>query len=129
MLQSPFHHYTELEDLKIKLDELGWSYTVFTIPEHDPFDFNRKKQIEVELKNQIEEAEVILTLARTTIGNSFWVINELKYAKISNKFTVGIIPSEYKKPIPLFIEKACDEYTNFEINSIVQTLDSVYKTY
>lgn len=126
-ISHQFHHYKEIDELKIKLKELGWNISIFSIPEHDSFDLNRKKQIEVELKNLIENSEVILTLARTTIDNSFWVVNELKYAKNSNKIIIGIIPSEYKKPIPLFIEKACNDYSEFEINNIIQTLKNNYK--
>jgi hypothetical protein len=127
-ISEQFNYFDDLYKLKAKFDEYGWKYYNLIIPEHDQFDYDRKKQIEDELKKTIENCDIILFLARTSKNNSFWLAKEIEFCLEFYKKSIGIIPIDYNiKLIPLFIIKITnDDIINYNLDDIcfkIKTFD------
>jgi hypothetical protein len=116
------------ERLKIKLDTLGYSYHIYNIPQHDPYDYYGKRKIEQDLENQLQEYDVLLVFAKLTFGNAFWAVKEVEYALKSNKMIIGTIPTDYDKHPPLFIQTASDFLFPFDDEAIIKTLENYSKS-
>lgn len=125
-ISHQFKYCEEYELLIKKFKELNWEYCTYLIPEHDSFDYNRKKAIEIELMNHIQTCNIFLILARTTIGDSFWLIKEIEFNNSNNNIIIGIIPNDYEKRTPIHIEKAVNHgYVNFNIDKIYNLLKNI----
>lgn len=118
-----FRYYKEFDLLVNKFKELNWNFCSYEVPEYDPFDIKHKKEIELELKELIESCNIFLILAHNTIGNSFWLVKEIEYNVKNNHYTIGVIPNEYTKKTPLFIEKIVNQdFVNFNVEEICDAI-------
>jgi hypothetical protein len=116
------------EFLKLKLDTLGYSYYIYTMPQIDPYDYYGKKKVEQDLENQLKEYDVLLVFAKLTFGNAYWAVKEVEYALKSNIMIIGTIPTDYDKHPPLFIQKASNFLFPFDVEAIIKTLETYSKS-
>ena len=106
------HRWASSDDyynLVSKFDFYGFGHLDYSVPQHDPFDVNRKNQIKVALQEQVRQCNYFLIFANMSIGNSQWCAYEVEVAKAYNKPILSVRPHGYTGNVPLFIQQADTE--------------------
>lgn len=127
-ISHQWRYNQEYYSLKEKLANLGWPHLDYSVPEHDPFDLNKKKQIEAALKLQVAQSNFFIVFTRMAAVNSYWVQKEVEFAVYYNKFVLGVTPWGYSGNVPRFIQDACNlrgDIVGFNTPSIVNKIESV----
>lgn len=125
-ISHQFKYCKEFDLLINKFKELNWDYCCYEIPEYDPYDIKHKKEIELELKELIETCSIFMILAHNTIGNSYWLVKEIEYNVKNNHYIIGVIPNEYTKKTPLFLEKIVNQgIVNFSIEEVCSLINNL----
>jgi MTH538 TIR-like domain (DUF1863) len=92
-------------DLVNLLNRKLLKYYDYSVPEHDPFDLYRVRQIEAQLKEQVRQCNFFIVSARMASINSRWIEKEVRYANEYGKYILSVIPTGYYGNIPLFIQE------------------------
>ncbi len=124
-ISHQWRYSTEYYSLKSKFQDLEWTHLDYSVPEHDPFDLNRKKQIENALKEQVRQSNFFIVFARMATINSNWVQKEIEFAQEYGKYILGVKPWNYQGNIPLFLQNACDEIVGFNTPAIIKKIELV----
>ena len=124
-ISHQWRYSTEYYSLKSKFQELDWTHLDYSVPIHDPFDLNRKKQIENALKEQVRQSNFFIVFARMATINSNWVQKEIEFAQEYGKYILGVKPWNYQGNIPLFLQNACDEIVGFNTPAIIKKIELV----
>ena len=117
---------TEYHSLKDKFDALHWKHYDYSVPSHDSFDLNKKKEIANALEEQIRQCNFFIVFARMATINSQWVEKEVEFAIKYNKYILGVKPWNYAGNIPIFIQDACNsngQIVGFNAPSITQIIN------
>lgn len=99
-------NYTSLTS---KLKSYGLKYYDYSVPEIDPFDLKKKKEIKEALKEQIRQCNYFIVFANMAMNNSEWVKYEIEVATGYNKPILSIKPHGYNGNVPEFIQTADTE--------------------
>lgn len=100
------HDYDKLVE---KLNDYGFTYLDYSVPEHDPLDVNKVNEIEDALREQVRQSNYVIVFANMAIGNSIWCQHELNVAAEYNKPVLSVKPWGYSGNIPKFIQAADTE--------------------
>lgn len=103
------HRWTHNDDyynLSAKLRERGFYHYDYSVPEHDPLDATKRRQIEAALKEQVRQCNFFIVIARMASGNSHWIEKEIEYAISYGKPIMAVIPADYYGNIPIMIQNA-----------------------
>ncbi len=126
-ISHQWRYDTEYHSLKSKLDALGWKHLDYSVPEHDPFDLDKTKQIEAALKEQVRQCNFFIVFARMAAVNSYWVQKEVEFALLYGKYILGVRPWNYQGNIPSFIQNACEsngQIVGFNVPSIIKIIEN-----
>ncbi len=126
-ISHQWRYSDEYFSLKNKFDQLGWEHLDYSVPYHDAFDLNRKKQIQEALKEQVRQCNFFIVFARLASGNSEWIEKELQFAQYYNKYILGVKPWNYQGNIPLIIQDSCNDIVGFNVPSIIKRIEDVLK--
>jgi len=127
-ISHQWRYNDEYYDLKEKFDNLGWAHLDYSVPIHDAFDLNRKKEIAAALKEQVRQCNFFIVFARMATINSEWVQKEVEYALEFNRYILGVKPWNYQGNIPLFIQSACNsngQIVGFNTPPIIKIIEDV----
>jgi hypothetical protein len=129
-ISHQWRYDNEYNQLKTKMDELGWEHLDYSVPSHDSFDLAKKRQIAAALKEQIRQSNFFIVFARMSASNSEWIEKEIEYALEYNKYILGVKPWGYQGNIPLFIQNACKkngQIVGFNTPSIIKIIENTLK--
>lgn len=129
-ISHQWRYSDEYYSLKTKLDQLGWAHLDYSVPSHDSFDLNKKKEISEALKKQVAQCNFFIVFARMATVNSEWVQKEVEFALEYNKYILGVKPWNYQGNIPVFIQNACNsngQIVGFNTPSIIKIIEDVLK--
>lgn len=116
----------EYNSLVSKFDKYGLKYLNYSIPEHDPLDVKRVREIEAALKEQVRQCNYFLIFSNMAINNSRWCKFEVDAAVEYTKPILSIRPHGYTGDVPLFIQKADNQNgpIGFNAPSIIRKICS-----
>lgn len=89
-----------------KLAEYGFPYHDFSVPEHDPLNASRVREIERLLAEQVARSNYFIIFARMASGNSRWCEHEVLTAIGYQRPILAVRPHGYQGNIPTFISSA-----------------------
>jgi len=127
-ISHQWRYNEEYYSLKTKFDNLGWAHLDYSVPIHDSFDLEKKKQITAALKEQVRQCNFFIVFARMATINSEWVQKEVEFALEYDKYILGVKPWNYQGNIPLFIQNACEtngQIVGFNAPSIIKIIETV----
>jgi hypothetical protein len=99
----------DYDNLVSKFKQYGFSYRDYSVPQNDPLDVNRIKEIKAALREQIRQSNYFMIFANMATGNSFWCKYEIEVAEEYNKPILSIKPHGYTGNVPTFIQEADTE--------------------
>ncbi|MDN5105040.1 TIR domain-containing protein [Aliarcobacter butzleri] len=113
--------YTSLTS---KLKSYCLKYYDYSVPEIDPFDLKKQKEIKEALKEQIRQCNYFIVFANMAMNNSEWVEYEIEVATYYNKPILSIKPHGYSGNVPKFIQTADTEEgpVGFNTPSIIKKI-------
>lgn len=117
----------EFRALREKMDQLDWYHNDYLLPAHNPYDLKRMREIEVVLKQQIQQCNLFIVFARMAAVNSEWVEREVQCARECGTYILGVKPFGYIGNIPHFIQEACAEYgeiVGFSTPEIIRRIEA-----
>lgn len=126
-ISHQWRYSDEYFSLKNKFDQLRWEHLDYSVPYHDAFDLNRKKQIQEALKEQVRQCNFFIVFARLASGNSEWIEKELQFAQYYGKYILGVKPWNYEGNIPLIIQDSCNDIVGFNVPSIIKRIEDILK--
>lgn len=88
-----------------KLDKYGLVHLNYSVPQHNPLDVNRKKQIKAALKEQVRQCNYFIIIAQMA-SYSEWCQYEVQAAVEYNKPILAVKPFNYTGNVPTFISNA-----------------------
>lgn len=97
--QNDYHNLVE------KLNKYGLPHHNYSVPEHNPLDVNRKKQIMAALREQVRQCNYFIIFARLA-SYSEWCQFEVQAATDFGKPILAVKPFGYAGQIPTFISGA-----------------------
>ena len=104
------------------LDEApNFSYTNYSVPEHDPVDAGNNKKLREKLCQQIRPVRVVIILGGMYVAYSDWIQFEIDFARHLNKPILGIRPWGAAK-MPQAIQDAADKIVGWNTPAIVRTI-------
>lgn len=127
-LSHRWAHQEEHNKLIIKLDEYGFGYHSYSVPEYDPLDISRKDQIKSSLDEEIRRCNFFIIFAETG-SDSEWCRYELKVAKELGKPILAVKPWGYQGNIPTFISESDNQGgpVGFNIPPLIRIICSQLK--
>lgn len=117
------NQYYDLVDL-LK-DHSNFKFRNYSVPEHDPIDFNTKRELYNQLDEQIRQSGIVLLIAGKYIKYREWIKEEIKIAKKYNKPIIAIRPWG-ADIMPNEAEKEADIVVNWQASSVVNAIRSYY---
>lgn len=102
---------------KFKSENL--EYLDYSVPEHNPFDYNEINRLQASLDEQIRQCNIFLIFVNQASANSFWVTKELDIAKKYNKPIIGVKPWNYQGGIPIIFQEIIGEIVGFNAPAII----------
>lgn len=109
--------------LVTKLNNINWHHYDYSVPQHDPFDANRTRQIESLLQEQVRQSNFFIVFAQMAMNNSYWVQKEVQFAQYYGKYILGVKPWNYQGNIPKFLQDACNDIIGFNIPPIIRRIE------
>lgn len=88
-----------------KFDQYGFTHHDYSVPQHDPLDVNRRKQIAAGLHEQVRQCNFFIIFARMA-SDSVWCRHEVRTASSFRKPILAVRPYGYVGGIPMFIQEA-----------------------
>jgi hypothetical protein len=95
-------------DLVEALNRKNWHFYDYSVPQHDPLDATKVRQIEAQLKEQVRQCNFFIVSARMASANSRWIQKEVEYAQAYGKYILAVTPVGYNGQIPVFIQNAAN---------------------
>lgn len=99
----------DYEKLTNKFKTYNFKYLDYSVPEHDPLDANRIKEIKDGLREQVKQCNYLIIFANMAMANSSWCKYEIEVAQEFNKPILSVKPHGYTGNIPVFIQDADNE--------------------
>lgn len=93
----------------------------YSVPEHDPIDFNTASQLQKQIEEQIRQSSVVLLIAGKYIKYRKWMKEEIRIAKKYNKSIIAIRPWG-ADILPCEAEAQADVVVNWQASSIVEAI-------
>jgi hypothetical protein len=121
-ISHQWRYNAEYYSLKDKFNELGWYHLDYSVPEHNPLDLNKVKEIEMALKEQIRQCNFFIVFSRIASIYSEWVVKEVNYAVEYDKHRLGVRPHSYRGNDPLFISQSC-KIVKFNTPAIIRKIE------
>ncbi|CAK0779003.1 Thoeris protein ThsB TIR-like domain-containing protein [uncultured Gammaproteobacteria bacterium] len=106
MISHRWAYQDDYLSLTKKLKEYGLDYLDYSVPEHDPLDAKRVKEIEAALNEQVRQCNYFLVFAQMAMDNSRWCKFEVQTAVSYSKPILSVRPYGYTGNIPVFIQNA-----------------------
>ena len=107
-------------------DATNFSYSNYSVPEHDPVDDDNKTKLEEELRQQIRPVEVVVILGGMYVAYSDWIQFEIDYATALSKPILGIKPWG-AQVMPKAVQGAADEIVGWNTSTIVSAIRRLAK--
>jgi hypothetical protein len=98
-----------------------FSYSNYSVPEHDPFERMTPGKLEEKLKDQMVFVDIALFLCGMYANHSDWIQYELDHASSKGIPIVGIIPWGQERT-PKAVQDAAVEMVGWNTNSIVDAV-------
>lgn len=108
--QEDYHSLVE------KLELYGLAHHDYSVPQHDPLNVNRKRQIAAALQEQVRQCNYFIIFARLA-SDSEWCRHEVKVASFYERPILSVRPWNYQGGIPLFIQNADNQGGPFGFNA------------
>lgn len=104
------------------LDKYAYfKYRNYSVPEHDPIEFDTTSELYKQLDEQIRQASVVLLIAGKYVKYRKWIQEEIKIAKKYNKPIIAIRPWG-ANIMPSEAETKADVIVNWQASSIVDAI-------
>lgn len=109
-----------------RLEELLKEYSYFnfrnySVPEHDPLDFNSVRELVQKLDEQIRESSIVLVIGGMYCNYRKWIKKEIEIAKKYNKPILLIEPYGCNR-IPNDVEINANKIVRWNTKSIVEAI-------
>ena len=109
-----------------RLEELLKEYSYFnfrnySVPEHDPLDFNSVRELVQKLDEQIRESSIVLVIEGMYCNYRKWIKKEIEIAKKYNKPILLIEPYGSNR-IPNDVEINANKIVKWNTKSIVEAI-------
>ena len=109
-----------------RLEELLKEYNYFnlrnySVPEHDPLDFNSVRELVQKLDEQIRESSIVLVIGGMYCNYRKWIRKEIEIAKKYNKPILLIEPYGSNR-IPNDVEINANKIVKWSTKSIVEAI-------
>ncbi len=119
-------HAWRYNDEYYRLEELLREYSYFnfrnySVPEHDPIDFESVKELVMKLDEQIRQSSVVLVIGGMYCKYRKWIKKEIEIAKKYNKPIILIEPYGSKK-IPSIVENNANKVVKWNTKSIIEAI-------
>lgn len=105
----------------------GYNYFKFrnySVPEHDPLDFNTTSQLRNQLEEQVRQSSVVLLIGGMYVKTRPWIKEEIKFAKKYNKPIVVVRPWGAER-MPTEAEINATKIVGWNASSIVTAIREV----
>ncbi len=102
-----------------------FNFRNYSVPEHDPIDFESTNELYNQIDEQIRQSGVVLIIAGKYIKYRKWIKEEIKIAKKYNKPIIAIRPWG-ADILPSEVEKIADSIVNWQASSIVDAIRLYY---
>lgn len=102
-------HNDDYVNLTTKFRQYGFSFSDYSVPQHDPLDVEGIKKTKAALKEQVRQCNYFLIFANMATGNSDWCRFEVEVATEYNKPILSVKPHGYAGNVPIFIQNADTE--------------------
>jgi hypothetical protein len=101
--QQEYHNFTK------KLSAYGFTYMDYSVPQHDPLDVNKTREIKRALAEQVRQCNYFLIFANMAMAHSDWCKHEVETATHYGKPVLSVRPHGYTGNIPIYIQNADTE--------------------
>jgi len=98
-----------------------FNYRNYSVPEHDPIEFDTTSKLYKQLDEQIRQSSVVLLIAGKFIKYRKWIKAEIKIAQKYNKPIIAIRPWG-ADILPTEAETQADTIVNWQASSIVTAI-------
>ncbi len=98
-----------------------FSWTNYSVPEHDPKDAENKEKLVQALYNQIKPTHAVIILSGMYVPHSYWIQKEIEIAQELKKPIIGVTPWGHQKT-PKAVQDAADEMVGWSTNSVVGSI-------
>lgn len=113
------NEYYRLEEL---LKEYNYfNFRNYSVPEHDPLDFNSVRELVQKLDEQIRESSIVLVIGGMYCNYRKWIKKEIEIAKKYNKPILLIEPYGSNR-IPNDVEINANKIVKWNTKSIVEAI-------
>lgn len=96
----------------------------YSVPEHDPLDFNSVKELVNQLDEQIRQSTVVLVIGGMYCNYRKWIQKEIEIAKKYNKPIILVIPYGANR-IPTMVEINATKTIKWNSDSIINAIREV----
>jgi len=100
-------------------DRLDWQN--FSVPEHDPLEFEDKNDLRQQLYQQVRQTNVVVVVAGMYVSHSEWIEEEIEIAEHFEKPIIGVQPNGNER-LPASVSEAADEIVGWRQRSIVNAV-------
>ena len=113
------NEYYRLEEL---LKEYNYfNFRNYSVPEHDPLDFNSVRELVQKLDEQIRESSIVLVIGGMYCNYRKWIRKEIEIATKYNKPILLIEPYRSNR-IPNDVEINANKIVKWNTKSIVEAI-------
>lgn len=113
------NQYYNLE--KLLEEHAYFKFRNYSVPEHDPLDFNSVKELVNQLDEQIKQSTVVLVIGGMYCSYRKWIQKEIEIAKKYNKPILLVTPHGSNK-IPTIVEINATKTVKWNSSSIVNAI-------
>lgn len=96
----------------------------YSVPEHDPLDFNSVKELVNQLDEQIRQSTVVLVIGGMYCNYRKWIQKEIEIAKKYNKPIILVTPYGANR-IPTMVEINATKTIKWNSDSIINAIREV----
>jgi len=93
----------------------------YSVPEHDPLDFDRVEELEFQLKEEIVDSDIVLVLGGMYAAHRKWIKREIEIAIEEDKPIIAVLPRGQINSPRIVIENA-DEVVRWNRESIIRAI-------
>ena len=93
----------------------------YSVPQHDPIDFQNTRQLEETLQNHIKLVNAVLIISGMYVNHREWIQYEIDVAQYYSKPIIGIEPWASQR-IPNEVQKVATTMVKWNTDSIVSAI-------